>query len=244
MIKKHTQWQIHYYDGVTSTNDVIKDLCCKSGQKIAVCAKRQSAGRGRLERKWQSLEGNLFLSLAVEVAPQFLSLLALICGLTLWQIIKHLQPVAKVQIKWPNDVLLNGAKVSGILLEKGPLDYIIVGIGINVAQSPSTDAVIYPTTSLKEEGIEVKIETLMKLYLQQLDFNLSLDQQENGRENLRKQWLQAAKGYGETIAVRQNNQEIRGIFKGIDENGYLLLENDGKICQIRAGDVFYIRENQ
>lgn len=243
MAKKYENWLVYDYDEVTSTNDVIKDLCCKGGQKIAVFAKRQSAGRGRLGRKWQSLEGNLFLSLAVEVAPQFLSLLALICGLTLWQIIQHLQPVAKARIKWPNDVLLNGAKVCGILLEKGPLDYIIVGIGVNVAQSPSTDAVIYPTTSLKEEGIEVKIETLMKLYLQQLDFNLSLEQQKNGRKNLRKQWLQAAKGYDETIVVRQNNQEICGIFKGIDENGYLLLENGGKICQIRAGDVFYVKEN-
>lgn len=89
-----------------------------------------------------------------------LSGLVILCGLSLCQIIKELNPQNLVQIKWPNDVLINGAKVSGMLLEKGPNDYIIIGIGVNIVNYPQEKDIIYKTTSLQHENIIISPENL------------------------------------------------------------------------------------
>ncbi len=243
MAKKYDRWQIYYYDEVTSTNDIIKNLCVKANDKIVVCAQKQTAGRGRMGRQWQSLAGNLFFSLALNVDLRSLGTFILMCGLTLCQTIHTLQPMVNVQIKWPNDVLLNNAKVSGMLLEKGPADYLIIGIGVNLVQHPISSDIIYPTTSLSNAGINVTIQQFLKLFLKQFTKNLALLETKTGCATLRNQWLGYVKGLGERLTVRQENQEMSGVFRGIDENGYLMLENDTGICQIRVGDVFYIKES-
>lgn len=242
MAEKYAKWQVYYFDEVTSTNDIIKNLCTRPNEQYVVCAKKQTNGRGRMGRKWQSLEGNLFFSLALNVDMQSLGMFILMCDLTLCHIIRHLQPTAAVQIKWPNDVLLNNAKVSGMLLEKGPADYLIIGIGVNLIWHPTTSDIAYPTTSLKDTGINITAKQFLKLFLSQFTKNSVLLETKKGCDVLRNQWLGYVKGLGKIVTIHQENKEISGVFKGIDENGYLMLENETGICQIRAGDVFFVEE--
>ena len=239
MNKKLPDWQIFTFDEVDSTNDVIKNYCTQSGKPVVVRALKQVAGRGRRGRKWISQKGNLFFSFAWEIDLRDLGMLVLISSLSLWQTLHLLNPRLKIEIKWPNDILIDGKKVSGMLLEKGPENFMIAGIGVNVSQRPPESDVMYPTTSLSESGVDISADDLMEKYLIKLSNNFALWQQGHIND-LRQEWLDAVKGVGKTIEVHQENVVIRGIFKGIDENAHLLLENEKGICQIRAWDIFYI----
>lgn len=223
---------------VGSTNDVANIYAQKAaGQKLVIAAKRQTAGRGRRGRSWQSLDGNLFFSILLEFALKDLGKLIMAASLSLLLTIKQYDKKADVVLKWPNDVLLNGAKVSGILLEKGEGEYMIAGIGVNIKQSPQGVDMLYPTTSLKAAGIETTPDEFLQKYLPEFSANLKLTSEE-----LRRKWLNNAKGIGAEIAVRQNGKEQKGIFKGIDENADLLLKTEKGTEKILAGDVFYVGE--
>lgn len=234
-------WEIHSFGTVSSTNDIIKDYCRKRGKKFAVIAEKQTAGRGRRGRSWLSGNGNLFFSLALEFDCRQTGKLVLLCGLSLLQTVKKMNPAADAVLKWPNDVLLNGGKVSGMLLEKGEGNYIICGIGVNVAVSPQVKDAAYQVTSLTEAGIKTTPRELMNLYLKFFSQNLSLLQ--TGKfAALREEWLKNAKNLNGEITVRTEKCTLTGIFRGLDENAELLLETAGEIKKILAGDVFFVEK--
>lgn len=232
-------WHVVLFDELESTNDTAFEYSEKiSGGCYVIQAKKQTNGRGRRGRSWISSEGNLFFSLLLEFDIKNLGALVVICALSLLQSIKQLKPDADVLLKWPNDVLLNGKKVSGILLEKAAGNYMIAGIGVNVKNSPDSKDMLYPVISLKEAGIDISADDLLKLYLKIFCDNVNL-YLEKGFEVLRRQWLENAKGIGKKITVRQDENIEKGIFKGIDEKADLLLEKNGEISKILVGDVFY-----
>ncbi len=236
---KINDWHIKAFDELESTNDTALAYSRQiKGERYVIEAKRQTKGRGRRGRSWQSLSGNLFFSLLFEFDITKAGELAIICSLSLQQSINKLSIDADVKLKWPNDVLLNGAKVSGILLEKAEGNYVIAGIGVNIMQSPKSPDMIYPTISLKEAGIEVESDDFLRLYLENFDNNVK-QLKEKGFEYIRRQWIDKAKGIGKTVIVKQNNKAIRGIFTGIDENACLLLKENETLHKILAGDVFY-----
>ena len=232
-------WQIYTFDVLSSTNDKIKEYCAQKGQFVVVQAKTQTAGRGRQGRSWQSLNGNLFFSVALEFDMQFLGVLVFMSALSVLQTIKLFSQKAAVQLKWPNDVLLNNKKVSGILLEKGQGLYMIIGIGVNIEKSPDDTQVLYPTTSLREAQINTSADAFLQNYLRCFSRNMDLYTQ-NGAEAIYREWMQYAKGIGQKILVQQNKETKEGIFKGIDANGFLMLQNKCKTEKIAFGDVFYI----
>lgn len=217
-------WQWVELEEVGSTSDEVK----KHG--VVVSALRQTDGRGRMGRKWESVEGNLFFSFGIEFEVSRIGQLILIIGLSVAETIGN-----KAKIKWPNDVLVNGKKVSGILVEKVD-DFFIVGIGVNIKSSPKIEGLIYPATSLKEEGIEADRAEFLNQYINTLDKNLELWQKE-GIEPIKTNWLKYAHNLGKMIKVKNNTQTNEGIFQGIDDNGLLLLENNNKTTKIIAGDV-------
>ena len=126
----------------------------------------ERGGRGRRGRVWHSMKGNLFLSLAFEYKLESVGHLVIISALSLWQTIKNCAPTTNVKIKWPNDILLNNAKVSGMLLEKGEGDYIIIGIGVNIKQAPDGKDMLYSATSLARENIVISPEDFAVAFLQ------------------------------------------------------------------------------
>ncbi len=231
-------WQYYCYDEIGSTNDEIKKFCLQKEKKVVVRALSQTAGRGRRGRKWVTKAGNLFFSVALEFDLKNLGQLVIISSLSLAQSVKFLSAYANVKLKWPNDVLLDGKKMSGILMEKAEGEYIIVGIGVNVAESPKESTLLYPATSLAENGINTDAENFLQIYLHK--FNENLQKYSAGEyESLRSEWMDFAKDVGDKIVIKQEQKQLKGIFAGIDEQANLLLQCKNETIKVMVGDVFY-----
>jgi BirA family biotin operon repressor/biotin-[acetyl-CoA-carboxylase] ligase len=151
-------------------------------------------------------------------------------------------PMIDLRYKWPNDILLNRRKVAGILLETESggadrLDWLVLGIGINVTQRPPETA--FPATSLREEGdLEATVEGVLEAFARHFLswVNRWLD---DGFAPVREAWRISAIGIGEPIRVRLPNSELEGVFEDIDQDGALLLRQGGASRRITAGDVFF-----
>lgn len=244
-MKMIEDWIWQDFDALESTNDQAFEWSksAVSGQRCVITTKKQTAGRGRRGRSWIGLEGNLFMSLVFEAAACDLSKFVFISSLSLLNTIKQVNKNSAIDIKlkWPNDVLINGAKVSGILLEKGEGDFLISGIGVNIAHAPKDDTLLYPVVSLDELGIKVDCRMFLQEFLRQ--WNKLLDLWHNqGFQAVLDIWLKSAKSLGEEIVVKNENKIIKGIFIGVDENGALLLSQGGDVTKILAGDVFFNEE--
>jgi BirA family biotin operon repressor/biotin-[acetyl-CoA-carboxylase] ligase len=212
-----------------------------------VIAASQSGGRGRLGRPWVSEPGNLYASLAlVDPAPQPLAFqLGFVAALTIHETLLALGLDSdRVSLKWPNDVLVDGQKISGILVEGTPLaeghSGVVIGCGINVAHHPSET--LYPVTNLTEAGISTSVDEVFAAFSQAFDKTLALYRGGMGFAVIREAWLDAAHGLGGPIVVRDRKEERHGVFKGLDPEGRLLLEQSGVIVPVIAGDVIYQNE--
>lgn len=238
-----TNWHWQDYPEVESTNDTARELSHNPPQtKFVVSAEKQTHGRGRRGRSWSGVVGNLFMSLALPLEPRLMGQLVFVVSLSLFQALKEIAPSAPLKLKWPNDILLNNRKISGILLEKGAGMYIITGIGVNICAAPASEAgVLYPAASLKEYGIETNRFEVLQSYLRWFEQYFELWQMQ-GFAPIREKWLQNVKGLHQEIIVNLETESKHGIFEGIDEQGLLLLRTGGEIQKIYAGDVFYKNE--
>jgi BirA family transcriptional regulator, biotin operon repressor / biotin---[acetyl-CoA-carboxylase] ligase len=147
-----------------------------------------------------------------------------------------------IQIKWPNDILVGGAKISGILLESSALPNgkiaVACGFGINAAHHP--DPVLYKATDLKTLGLEISPEALFAQLSVNFDAVLTVWNRGRGFDAVRTEWLRHAKGIGEMISVNLAGTRIDGIFEDIDRDGCLMLAlANGQRQLISAGDVFF-----
>lgn len=231
---------------VSSTNDVCLEHA-RSGEKggLWVTANRQLGGRGRRGRAWVSEPGNLYASLFLLEDDQSIDFLTLplAVSVALSRAIDFVLPTgaSRSEIKWPNDVLINGAKVSGILLETEELTdknrAIIIGCGVNIAHHP--DAGLYKTTSINSLGASVSPQELFTQLYFEMSQILDVWQQSGGVAAIRKLWLEKAAGIGESIRVNLPRQTLEGLFVGLAGNGNLILrQDDGDDIEISAGDVF------
>lgn len=236
-------WEWIDFDELGSTNDKARELTAEPpAKRFVVTAETQNKGRGRRGRNWVGLKGNLFSTYALPLDIRLLGQFVFVISLSLQQTIKEMAPQADVKLKWPNDVLVNGAKISGILLEKGEGEYIIAGIGVNIIAAPgAASGLLYQATSLKEAGIETDRVSFLKAYLKRLNGFLELWEHQ-GFVAVRDLWLQNARGLGTEITVTTEKEVKRGIFRGVDDDGLLLLEKAGHLTKIYAGDVFYKEE--
>lgn len=243
-MEKIADWQWFDYAELGSTNDEAKLLTKEAkGHKYIVTAQKQTSGRGRRGKSWVGLDGNLFMSLGVEAELKDFGPMIFVVSLSLLETIRRLSPDVDVKLKWPNDVLVNSRKVSGILLEKGEGKYLVIGIGVNITAAPQIDGLIYPTVSLREAGINTDRLTVLKQYIGIFDANWQA-WKSSGFEKIRQRWLAEVKGLGCEIKVHTEKEDKTGIFSGIDENGIMLLENNGRIEKIYAGDIFYLYKNE
>lgn len=239
-MKQIINWQWYDFAELGSTNDEAKILSAKlKSQPFVVTAAAQTNGRGRRGRNWISLSGNLFMSLGLECELKDLGALTFITSLAILDVIKDLNPSSDVKLKWPNDVLLNEHKVSGILMEKGEGKYLIIGVGVNITAAPKVEGLIYPTICLAEANIKTDKNIFLEKYLQVFNYHLA-DWKINGFKVIKDKWLLNAKGLGENINIHMENCDKKGKFFGVDDNATLLLETSQGVEKIYAGDVFYI----
>lgn len=243
----HQSLVLYHYDSVDSTNAEARRLA-EQGHDLApavIYAHRQVAGRGRYSRPWISDDGNLFVSLLLrpESAAMHLPQLSFVVAIAAAETLRYFIPEHsshRVSLKWPNDVLLDGRKIAGILLETVTVDtrlYVIAGLGVNIQHAPShTD---YPATYLKMVGLDIispKIVLSAFLSMMAQEYERWSEQ---GFDIIRSRWEERAQGIGETISVRTPELSYTGRFEGLAEDGSLLLHmpETGERLTIYAGDI-------
>ena len=240
-------WRHCHLNETGSTNtDVLAVAREGEDGRLWITAGRQSSGRGRQGRVWVSEPGNLYASaLLIDPAPMArLGTLPFVAACALHATLAELKPLKlhKVQIKWPNDILVDGAKISGILLESSVLPNgkvaVACGFGINAAHHP--DPVLYKAADLKILGAEISPQALFALLVINFDAVLTIWNRGRGFDAIRTEWLRHAKGIGEMISVNLAGTRIDGIFEDIDRDGCLMLAlANGHKQLISAGDVFF-----
>lgn len=232
---------ILYYPSLTSTMEIArKQALMKTPEGTIIITEQQTAGKGRLKRFWISPEGNIAFSIVLYPTKKYLHSLTIMASLAVLHSIEKTTGV-KCQLKWPNDVLINGKKVSGILLESRAkpesVDYAIIGIGINVNMKV-TD---YPeiariATSLSDElGKEVSRTILLcNIFVEMEKLYLEIQSGQSLLEEWRKQLITL----GRDVRVTSGEDIIEGIAESVDEDGSLLLHcQDGRLLKFMAGDV-------
>lgn len=238
----HKNVKIHTLSSVTSTNDVAKEYAENGGEDLYVVhADVQTAGRGRRGRVWATIPRES-VACSILVKEKDAPHLALITAIAVCQTVKNWLKSAK--IKWPNDVLVNDKKLSGILVErhgKGENTYYIVGTGINVGLADCGFWEEFPqaTSIVKEceDGVP-SVQDVLEIYVQHFVQILN-HYRENGWDNFLSQiYKENCVSLGQQVIWQYENHQIKGEVVDIDENGILLLKTkNGKIERILSGDI-------
>ena len=235
-------------DETESTNSEALKLAKSTDRPTFVIARKQTNGRGRIDRSWSDPSGNFSGSILIKIDEdlQNLALRSFVAALSVFDAID--QKIGKeheLLIKWPNDLLLNGKKICGILLETrnfGTVSALVIGIGVNLLSSPNLDKIknitIKPGSILSETGIK----------LDPIDFSELIAHHYALRENqfrtmgfskIRETWMDRATKLGKRITARTPNSEYHGIFDSIDEKGQLILITNGEKKKIAAAEIFF-----
>ena len=234
-----------FFQEVSSTMDeAVKRAERGTEEGTVVVAETQTASRGRQGRAWVSRSGNLYLSVVLYPTIQTLPYLNSLCGVAVVRAIANISGL-KPRIKWPNDILLNGKKVAGILVESAiagdDVRHSIVGIGVNVALNPEEFADIAgEAISLNQASAgDIPREDLLREILQQLDY---LYIHLNDGDSPVEEWEELLDTLGQRVRVTWRGEEHVGHAEGIDELGSLLLrEDDGRVRTLAAGDASSLR---
>lgn len=233
--------RVSYYRRLSSTMEVAREEVQQGASEgTVVVADEQSAGKGRLNRVWLSPGGSLSLSIALYPSIVYLPSLIMVASLAVVHAIKVVTGLES-QIKWPNDVLVNGKKVCGILIESGirgsSVAYAIIGIGINVNLKASDFADILPSaTSLSDElGRDVsRLELLRRLLVELEKLYLSLP----AGDAVYREWRDRLVTLGRKVHVESGEAIYEGTAESIAKDGSLWLRrSDGSLSRISAGDV-------
>ncbi len=235
-------------DEVDSTNSEARRRA-EAGEPegALIVARRQSAGRGRRGRRWESPDGNLYMSLLLrpEQPIDEAVRLSFVAAVALADALAGLAPALRIAHKWPNDLLIGARKCAGLLLESasrshGRLDWLVIGIGVNLTSHPT--GLSWPATDLAHEGApgvtrDGVVRTFAERFLCWRDV-----WRDRGFAPVRRAWLARASGVGAPIAVHSGGEVRRGVFSGLAEDGALLLHRCGAVRRVTAGDVFPVRE--
>lgn len=232
---------LRWRDSVGSTNDEARRLVREgaAADLLVVAAGAQTAGRGRRGREWVSPPGNLHCSLLIRLDRPLAEAAqtGFAAALALCEALSELAP-AEFRCKWPNDVLCDGKKIAGMLLE--PEDgWLVLGLGVDVVQAPT--GTLYPAISLVEAGGSADAGEVLAAFCRRFLPWLQRWRAE-GFVALREAWLARARGLNDPMVVRLEGETLTGTFTGLDEQGALLLDQGGGgVRRVLAGDVYFPR---
>jgi BirA family biotin operon repressor/biotin-[acetyl-CoA-carboxylase] ligase len=207
----------------------------------------QTAARGRRGRAWVNPKGNFAATLVMRPteAPELVALRSFVAALALFDAFEAVSGTsAGLSLKWPNDVLMNGGKVAGILLESlgGPGGHLAIGIGINLIAAPRPDQVeagaVPPVCLLNETGKRVTPEQMLEALAQSYAAREAAFVT-YGFAPIRSAWLERAARLGEVITARTGREEVTGTFETVDAQGNLVLKTHKDRRAIAAADVFF-----
>ncbi len=256
-------YRLNGYDSIGSTStEAARAATAGDSGDVWFCALKQTEGRGRRGRAWETASGNLAASLLVvpECDPSITATLGFVAGVAMNRALRQFVPNATVRhgidgadghangqnsriaLKWPNDVLADGAKLCGILLEaqKRPDGgmAIVIGMGVNVVAAP--EGLPYPATSLQALGYDISAETVFASLSDAWVDTIEVWNSGRGIADVLSLWREAAAGIGAEVAVQRDGEVVRGVFETIDEAGRLIVRaNDNRRIAITAGDVHF-----
>jgi len=241
--------RVYYFEEIDSTQNFAQNIAAdKKENGTIIIAEKQTSGRGRLDRKWTSPKGGIWFSLIIH--PKFdvssSTLIPILSAVALSKSIKSVLDI-ETEVKWPNDITMNGKKVAGVLVDASfqtnSIDYLILGIGINfdidtkklekrLTKTPN----FYGIDSLRGKEDKTPPKKLLKEFLLQFEKNLfQLDKGEKSK--IIKEWTKRAAGIGKKITINTSNGKISGISQGIDNDGALKIKTRNEIKKIYVGDV-------
>jgi BirA family biotin operon repressor/biotin-[acetyl-CoA-carboxylase] ligase len=233
-----------YTEEIDSTNSFLLDKANKfSTDGTVLLAEKQNKGHGRNNKVWYSTRGyNLTFSILLtnkKYLGKSLNILNFAASLAVSNALENIYQL-KTELKWPNDVLVNGKKIAGILMESvshgSKVERLVIGIGINVNQILFQGNYNITPTSIKLELNEtIERERVMAEYLN--NFEETLNKFEASPPDVIKDWKARCGLLGEKISITEGDKTKYGIFDDIDEEGFLLLKNKGRIEKIYFGDV-------
>ncbi len=214
---------------------------------FVIVAERQTAGRGRNGKHWQSPVGNLYLSAALApwTAAARAGELAFVAANSAADVIAELTGSPDVTVKWPNDILIADRKVAGILIENSiehdKVRHSIIGIGVNVRHAPSIAA--YPADCIANHDAGIGVDAVLDGILAALKNDF---QQWNaqGFGPIRDRWIARAWRMGQPIVIESAQGLVTGVMNGIDDHGALLIQHEQRITKITSGSLAYGRSNQ
>jgi BirA family biotin operon repressor/biotin-[acetyl-CoA-carboxylase] ligase len=232
---------IHFTE-IDSTNaEALRRAVKGERGPIWLWADRQKQGRGRLGRNWVSETGNLYATLliALAVRPSVAAGLSIVVPLAVLNSFRaYLSGTSRLELKWPNDVLLEGKKAAGILVEstlQEGLMFFAIGCGLNLRHAPPNTR--YGATTLADHGAVVSPRAALETLAGETDRVLRQWNAGAGFSALKAQWLQFAKGLGQPIRLTTTSETIEGYFEGLGENGGLLLRNQAGVQEFHAGEI-------
>ena len=236
--------RIEVFDALDSTNEEAKRRAL-SGEAgpLWIVARAQTAGRGRRGRAWTSANGNLFATglFRLDASPARAAQLSFAAALAVADLTASVIPSELVKLKWPNDVLVAGKKVCGILLESGAHPggglWLAVGIGVNLVHHPEDQE--RPATDLAVHGGAVSPDEAVKRLAERFEHWRTVWARD-GFAPIREAWLARAWGLGERCTARLDGETVEGVFADLSDDGSLRLDlNDGRRRLVSAGDVFF-----
>jgi len=252
---------IHFYKEVDSTQDLaiaIVEKKLEDAHGTVIIAERQKNGKGRIDRKWISPKGGVWLSVIFKpkIKAAQATLLPIVAALAVCDTI-NLKTKLNSKIKWPNDIVIEGRKVSGtivdISIEKENIDYAVIGIGINANVNVSkimryisndTRPGALEMTSLQKElsGKKVNINDLIRMLLEKLEYYY-LQLEKNYSKGIMQKCRQRSETLNNLVVVTQQNESFEGHAIDIDSDGALLVKkSDNSVYRIVAGDALVRRK--
>ena len=239
-------WEIKNFPVLKSTQDSLKNHCIKNmslNEGYVVCAQSQTSGHGRHNRVWSSGDGNLYFSYYLKpfVSCNKIGELSLLAGVCIVRAArKFLSPQFSPVLKWPNDVLIEGGKCSGIIIEANTINNhtvedVFVGVGVNIKSAPIKGSAAFHEFSDLNLNCTDFLNEYLVVFSELYDEWMRL-----GFVNIRLEWLRYTYDVGTLISVKIGNLKISGTFDGIDKYGNLILicDESGMRRVVSSGDVF------
>lgn len=236
------------YQEIDSTNEEAKRLAVGGASHGAfIWGKQQTSGKGRSGREWVSKQGNLFVSvlLCPDVSLKHYQEVSFVAALAVKEM---LEPIVgrdyELSLKWPNDVMLDGKKVAGILLESVKIDnkdWLIVGVGLNVDSFPKD--VRYPATCLTQAGVQIiSAKIALSRFIHHFVGRYDMWMKE-GFAPVRDAWCESGYRFGKPVSMQSGDERIDGIFVDISAEGTMMVETaKGDMREIQAGEMSHVME--